>query len=257
MIKLSLAALLCFATCLSLLADEKPPLRLLTYNIHAGIGMDKQFDLERIAEVILSVAPDVVALQEVDVMTTRSGGVDIATRLGELTGMRSIFGASIEFGGGQYGNAILTKLPLERTQVIRIPQSVVNEERSILSADLLFHGDSIRVLSTHFCHREESNRDLGAEEVLASQEGSDLPTFLMGDLNALPDASPLRKLIEGGWQMTSDEPLSTVPVTDPTRQIDYILFRSPRGETVQITEAKVLDEAVASDHRALFVELRR
>lgn len=255
-IRLKLAAFFCSVPLLSLQGEEAAPLRLLTYNIHAGIGMDKQFDLERIADVILSVDPDVVALQEVDVKTTRSEGVDIAARLSELTEMKSVFGASIEFGGGQYGNAILTKLPLEGAEVIRIPQAVANEERSILSVDLLFHGKSMRVLSTHFCHREERNRELAAEAVLASQQESDLPIILMGDLNALPDSSPILRLNEGGWKMTSKEPLLTVPVTTPTRQIDYILFRSPVGVPIDVTGARVLEEEVASDHRAVFVELR-
>ena len=50
--------------------------RVLTYNIHHGEGMDGKIDLERIAAVIKRLEPDVVALQEVDVKTTRSQGVD-------------------------------------------------------------------------------------------------------------------------------------------------------------------------------------
>src|SRR5687768_15481548 len=79
--------------------DRPPPLRLrvLTYNIHHGEGVDGRLDLERIARVITAEEPDLVALQEVDVKTRRTGGVDQAAELARLTGMHFAFGKAIDY----------------------------------------------------------------------------------------------------------------------------------------------------------------
>src|SRR5688572_12746619 len=85
--------------------DSNTPLRLrvLTYNIHHAEGTDGKLDLARIARVIHEQQPDLVALQEVDVKTRRTGGVDQAAELAKLTGMHVAFGKGIDFQGGEYG----------------------------------------------------------------------------------------------------------------------------------------------------------
>ena len=74
-------------------------------------GVDRKLDVPRIARVIKSVKPDLVALQEVDNKAGRSGRVDQATELARLTGMRPVFGANIPLQGGHSGNAILSRFP--------------------------------------------------------------------------------------------------------------------------------------------------
>src|SRR4051794_910403 len=93
----------------SLLRAEEAPLRprVLTYNIHHGEGTDGRLDLGRIAGVIKSCQADVVGLQEVDQATERSGGVDQAATLSELTGLHATFGKAIDYRGGAYGLAVL------------------------------------------------------------------------------------------------------------------------------------------------------
>src|SRR5690606_2840765 len=87
-----LTAGLLFVGCASAPRVEEQKITVLTYNIHHGEGMDGKLDLERIANVIRSVNPDLVALQEVDRKTQRSAGVDQAEELARLTGMRHVFG---------------------------------------------------------------------------------------------------------------------------------------------------------------------
>src|SRR5688500_5929836 len=107
----SLAAFLFFVSG-ALPADEASQVvRVLTYNIHHGEGTDRQLNLERLADVIKSVNPDLVGLQEVDQKTARSKGVDQAARLAELTGLRAIFGKAMEYQGGGYGLAVLSRWP--------------------------------------------------------------------------------------------------------------------------------------------------
>ncbi len=93
-------------------ADEPTRLRVLSYNIHHGAGIDGRLDLERIARVIQSARPDVVALQEVDRGVARSKRIDEPAELARLTGLRAIFERNITYQGGDYGNAVLTGLPV-------------------------------------------------------------------------------------------------------------------------------------------------
>lgn len=238
---------------LSTLAEDTHTLRLLTYNIHGGIGTDRVFDLKRIAAVIEGTDPDVVALQEVDRKTRRSRVIDIASELADLTGMDFVFGASISFQGGQYGNAILSRIPIESSRTLPLPEKIPVEKRSLLSARLLVHGQAIRILATHLCHRKEENRIAAASVLADVVEDLEGPSFLMGDLNALPDSKPLGMLYEAGWRKPSPTSRFTVPVKEPKRQIDYVLYCPPSTTEMRVREVSVLEEAVASDHRPLLV----
>ena len=116
------------------MAQDDPPvtLRLLTYNIKHGLGNDGEIDLERTAAVINALQPDLVALQEVDNGVERTGGVDQAQRLGQLTGMHAAFGDFMEYQGGHYGMAILSRYPIVESENHRLPDGA--EPRSALAA---------------------------------------------------------------------------------------------------------------------------
>ena len=75
------------------------------------------------------------------------------------------------------------------------------------------------------------------------------PAIFAWDLNDVP-SSPTLKEIGKLWLRTNPEITPTIPVAKPVRQIDYILVR-PK-ERWKVVETKVLDEAVTSDHRAIF-----
>ena len=117
----------------TLVAGQQPVrLRVLSYNIHHAQGVDGKLDLQRIANVILSVKPDFVALQEVDQNTSRTGGVDQAAELAKLTEMKSVFGANIDLQGGHYGNAVLTRLPIGSHQNVLLPNGKHGEQRGVI-----------------------------------------------------------------------------------------------------------------------------
>ena len=98
--------------CISDGGPQELRLRVMAYNIKHGHGNDGVVDLERAAAVIEAVAPDVVTLQEVDERCGRSGEVDQAAWLGERLGMESIFGTFMDYDGGRYGMALLSRLPI-------------------------------------------------------------------------------------------------------------------------------------------------
>jgi endonuclease/exonuclease/phosphatase family metal-dependent hydrolase len=214
--------------------------------------VDGKLDLPRIARVILSVKPDLVALQEVDQNTKRTEQVDQAVELARLTKMKSIFGSNIDFQGGHYGNAILSRFPIVRKKNLHLPNVDSGEQRGVLESVIKVSKDqSIFFLATHLDHRRPDEERLASAKFINQMIGiSDgRPAILVGDFNDVPDSSTLKE-IGKLWVRTNSDIAPTIPVAKPTRQIDYILVR-PKNRW-KVIESKVLDENVASDHRAIF-----
>jgi len=240
--------------------DPGAPQRIsvLSYNIHHGEGSDARLDLERIAAVIRAAAPDVAALQEVDRVTRRTGGVNQAQDLACLTGMQYLFGRTIDYQGGMYGNAILSRLPVNGFANRALPFTPGREARGVAQVHL-YSGPTesgqtlFRLFATHL-DTSEADRLKAVPAILEfAAEEPDLPTILAGDLNALPGSAPMKLLAEG-WQIAgAGEPHPTFPAAAPDRQIDYILYRP--ADRWRVVEVKVLEESAASDHRPILAVL--
>lgn len=247
-----------FVLSLSSMVDAGEPIRLrvLSYNIHHGEGIDRKLDLERIAGVIRSVKPDVVALQEVDQKVERTQVADQPTELAKLTKMLVVFGANIELQGGHYGNAVLSRFPILRHTNHLLPNIDGGEQRGVIEAEIMLpeSGESLVLLATHLDFRADERERLASAKAIneLAARHRNRPALLAGDLNATPDSKTLQEL-EKIWLRANEKSLATVPVNQPTKQIDFILF-CPEGRW-KVIEVKVLDEAVASDHRAIFAVL--
>jgi endonuclease/exonuclease/phosphatase family metal-dependent hydrolase len=230
-------------------------LRVLTYNIHHGEGVDGKLDLERIAGVIRAARPDLVALQEVDRRARRTSGVDQSAELARLTGMHVAFGRNVPLEGGEYGNAVLSRRPIKSQKNHSLPSLGPGEKRGLLAVELeLAVGKPLLFLSTHLDHRPaEHERELSAEAIntIVANQPTKL-AILAGDLNAIPTGSTLA-IFKKSWMMANAEPLATSPAVSPRRQIDYVLLR-PKG-TWKVVDVQVLDESIASDHRPLLAIL--
>ena len=239
----------------SLSASEPFRIRVLCYNIHHGAGIDRKLDLDRVAKVIKSVSPDVVALQEADKKTTRVNQMDQPAELARLTGMEVVFERNISFQGGDYGNAVLSKFPIASHRNVHLPNPSNGEQRGVLICELQPREfcQPLLFLCTHLDHRSNETRMAGAKKInQIISEKPNIPAILAGDLNATPESDVLQ-LLEQQWKVANCQELPTVPVTQPTRQIDFILSRpNQQWKTIDV---QVLEEAVASDHRAIFAEL--
>jgi len=230
----------------------KSPLRVLSYNIHHGEGVDGKLDLERIARVILSVKPDIVALQEVDRKVGRTKGVDQPAELARLTGMHVVFGGNIPLAGGDYGNAVLSRYPIKRHVNHKLPNFDKGEQRGVLEVEIETPGSKtpLLVLATHLDFRRDERERLASAEFINKLAAKDMTrtAILAGDLNATPKSATL---VHFGklWTRSNDKVLPTIPVDKPGQQIDYILLRPAEGW--KVLETRVLPEAVASDHRGI------
>src|SRR5688500_16132625 len=107
-------------------------LRVMTYNIHVGVGMDKKLDLQRIADVINRQRPDLVGLQEVDRGVGRTEGKDEIAELAALTRMEYAFAPNLDYQGGKYGVAILSRFPIKNTMHRMLENKRVPERRGTL-----------------------------------------------------------------------------------------------------------------------------
>jgi endonuclease/exonuclease/phosphatase family metal-dependent hydrolase len=247
-----------------------PPLRLriLTYNIHHGEGMDREVDLARIAAVIRSAAPDIAALQEVDQGVERTQGFDQPSELARLTGMEAAFGANLHLEGGRYGNAVLSRWPIQQShnRILPLVPGVGAEQRGVLAARIRIPRPTAVIteagaepellfLATHFDYRADPSERLQCVEAIESLLAERLSELciLAGDLNDTPGSSTLQKLSEN-WAATPPEKrLYTIPGQTPDRQIDHVLFRPARRW--KIVSARAIEESQASDHRPLLVIL--
>ena len=88
---------------------ENNTLRIMSYNIRNGRGLDNVADFWRTAEVINKICPDVVAVQEIDSVTGRSGGKDVLREIAGLTLMYYTYAPAIDYDGGKYGIGMLSK----------------------------------------------------------------------------------------------------------------------------------------------------
>ena len=225
----------------------RPTLRVLTYNIHHGEAMDRRFDYERLANTISRLKPDVVALQEVDNQTKRASGVDQAAELGKRLKMNHVFGNALYYSGGQYGEAILSRFPLENAKAHHLPYSFGNEPRTALEVtvkpdngipDFIFVG-------THLCHQSGATRLEQTQELdglFASR--TDYPVIMAGDLNARPDSEPMRVLLGKNW----------IDAVAPNSRIDYILLH--KTDPWKIVKTEIIDEPVVSDHDPILTTLQ-
>lgn len=227
-------------------------LRILSYNTRHGLGMDGTLDLERIGRLIDGVAPHLVALQEIDRLVERTGFVDQANEYGDLTGMASLFGDFMEFQGGHYGMALLSRLAIVSSTNHRLPDGA--EPRTALTATVQLPNTGREVVFSgiHFYSTEEERlaQATSLRDVLAEEDDI---VILAGDFNSLP-GSTVMEFLEADWAITQKEGLSfTFPADEPAREIDFILVRPKDG--FRILEHRVLDEDVASDHRPIFLVL--
>lgn len=236
-------------------ATKPVRLRVLTYNIHHGEGTDGVFDYERLAAVIKAQKPDLVALQEVDNQTGRSSGIDQAKVLGDLTGLKSLYGMAMAYDGGEYGEAILTSLPIVETHNAPLPYSMGHEPRSALMARVRVGqaGQSERhvwFIGTHLDHtRNPADRLAQAKEInrVIGRDDQAL-AILAGDLNAVPESEVMQTFYEM-WTdsaVVAGNPQPTIPSHNPRRRIDYVLYRP--ANQFRVIESKVIHEPVASDH---------
>ena len=239
--------LLCMLA-LAISAYSQDYLRLMSYNIRNTKGMDGIHNIQRIANVIINEAPDVVAIQELDSMTTRSGQKYVLGELADRTQMHAIYAPAISFQGGKYGIGILSRQKPMGIKTYPLPGR--EEARMLMVAEF----KDYYFACTHLSLTEE-DRLASLDIIKSSTKKSHKPYFLAGDLNDQPESKFIQAL-QQDFQILTNTKHATFPAPKPTETIDYIAAWKHNTNDFANLSARVLEEPIASDHRPLSVQLR-
>lgn len=226
-------------------------IKVMSYNIHIGNPPSKPglIDMDAIIKAIRTENPDLVALQEVDVNTARSGKINQAEIIARKLGMNFFFAKAIDHDGGDYGVCILSKFPISETKIHRLTTvaGTGGEPRVLATARIqLTKGKYIRFGSTHLdAQSKPINREVQIEEIKELARQETLPFIIAGDFNAVPGSSVIDKLYQN-FTISCRPCGATFPVVTPERTIDYIGFRT--AEKFSIVSHQVVQEHYASDH---------
>jgi endonuclease/exonuclease/phosphatase family metal-dependent hydrolase len=167
-------------------AAELPAIRVVTYNIHGCVGLDRRCDPARIAAVLREIDADIVCLQEVDARGVRGADVDQAAYLAEATDRRVVLGTAAR-RRGRFANAILTRFPPLAARAIDLAVPGY-EPRGAIDVDLMIGDRILRVMATHFGlhageRRLQANRLIEALGEPTATSGAPHAVLLVGDLN--------------------------------------------------------------------------
>lgn len=228
-------------------------LRIMSFNIKNGEIADH--DLKKLVDPIRPSNPDVLALQEVDEGTRRSGGLAETKGIAAQLGMaHSYFGKNFSFDGGAYGLAIVSKYPLSNTRTIRLDDHTTRangkEPRIAVAADVSVGSKKITVVSVH-ASLHESERAENARRILSALGSSASRAIIMGDLNETAGKDMGDAFTDAGFDDAYRErhPFGlgfTMPASPlPLKRIDFMY----KGRSFGKTKHAWVPDVKTSDHR--------
>ena len=235
-------------------AQAKKTLRVMTYNIHVGVGMDKKLDLQRIADVINRERPDLVGLQEVDRGVKRTEGKDEIAELAALTRMEYAFAPNLDYQGGKYGVAILSRFPIKNRVHRMFENKRESERRGMLLVEVEIDRKPLTFVTTHLDYQFADGRLFETEQLLKFLTGVKEPLIVVADLNDVPSGSAyqlMRTKFEDAWVTSRAKGDGfSYPADKPTKRIDHIFYsKGARAKKAWVVET------LASDHIPVVAEV--
>jgi endonuclease/exonuclease/phosphatase family metal-dependent hydrolase len=220
-------------------------IRVATWNIRAA----RSAPLDDIAAELAAIRADVVALQEVDVRTRRSGFVDAPAVLAKTLGFHYVFAASIKWDEGDYGLALVSRWPLTSVQRHRLDASSAIEPRIVLEATICPDGRPLRLFN-HHADGWPPSRQAGFHELRRILEAGLTTGFLVfGDFNEQPDGVGIQAMLEGGLVDLGADLGARV---EGRRRIDYLLADPDLARRSSPARAWPTDK---SDHHAMVADI--
>jgi endonuclease/exonuclease/phosphatase family metal-dependent hydrolase len=239
-----------------MLAERETLLRVVTYNIHRCRGMDGYTKPDRIAKVLKRLKPDVVALQEVVGAGHRGMGQE--EEIAAYLNMSSVLAPARTFRGHLYGNAVLSRLPMDNHVMCDLTQEG-HEPRLCQRIDISFKGRPVHFYNVHLgtsaSERKEQARKL-AEFIGEPDTGG--PKVLLGDFNEWKKGVVAKLLSEKFKNMDLIPFLRwrrTYPGIIPFLHLDHIYYDGPVS-IVDIKVSRRLSFLMASDHLPILAEMK-
>ena len=233
-------------------------LRVLSYNIHRAIGVDRRFRPERVASIIEYYNPDIAMLQEVDEGAPRSRELDLARELAKALGFEHFaIGHNVRLRKGRYGNATLSRWPIRRERNIDLTIGFLRRRGCQHTTLELGSGEQARHLEVFNLHlglsameRNQQIQILGGSREL-EQLDLGVPCMVGGDFNDWRSLlHPAMKQVLGfrcATELDHGRLLRTYPAFGPTGALDRIYYRGGL-RLVEAWISRLAVVRVASDH---------
>lgn len=228
--------------------------RLVSYNIHEAVDVHGRLDPEAIAGIIEAQHADVVTLQEVGRGWPLSGTMDVGSWLARRLDMQLVYGPTADH---QFGNAILTDLPVDDIVRGRLPRGDGTMVRGYVMAEIQVGGRAVEVWTTHLQHQDHTTRTRIAQlgEVIDAW-GRVSPAVITGDMNARPGSAEMRVWfgeteLRSAQDVTGHSELPTCCWPTVDHRIDWVLG-TPE---LRFTDFAII-RTTASDHLPQAVTVR-
>jgi endonuclease/exonuclease/phosphatase family metal-dependent hydrolase len=248
-------------------------IRVVTYNIHRAIGVDRRFRPERIIRILHHHNPDVVLLQEVDEGAPRSRELDMARELAAELGFRHFaVGHNVSLRRGRYGNATLSRFPIlrERNIDLSVETSWIRRGCQHTSIQPIEGRPVVEVFNLHLglsARERQRQVELLARSSEFAGLGPDVPCLVAGDFNDW--RSRLRPAFTNGlgFHCATDRrsmgmrslrkvrPLLTFPSFSPRGGLDRIYYRGPL-RLLGVRRCRLQVSRLASDHLPVIAEFQ-
>jgi endonuclease/exonuclease/phosphatase family metal-dependent hydrolase len=230
--------------------SDAQALRLVTYNVRMGFGLDGTYDPDAVARAIAAERPDVVTLSEVDRGWLLNGGHDNVTVLAKRLNMRYFFAPAAD---SLWGDAILTNLPVSVVRTVRLPSAGAPTGAQALGVVLRMGARDVLVVSTHLQPPPGGPPTAQANAVIAfAGTFGAMPAVIAGDLNIAPDSTTMAVFASAGFAdaLAAFRPVPTFPADRPVQQIDHVLVHNGLAGS-----ALAVPRLTASDHLPVAVTL--
>lgn len=228
-------------------------LRVATWNIHACVGTDGQYDVDRVASVLASLNADIIGLQEVDWRRAGPDGGDAFDYLARQLGMNAVEGPNLHDHRGRYGNGLLTRLEVSDVKNLKLSYKE-REPRGAIDTILRADTTRVRTLVTHLGLKFRERRFQVSALCEAVEAAADMDiTLLLGDMNEWVNRrlmaraftpAPFAQMITG----------RTFPSCWPWFPLDCI-FVTPGPDQYAVQVVKTPEARKASDHVPLVADL--
>jgi len=230
-------------------------LRIMTYNIYHGETTAGKIDMDLFAEIIKAENPDLVALQEVDVNCRRSGNIDQVKELADRTNMLGYFCKFINYQGGEYGSAILSRFPVQSFTTWPMYNDD-GEPRSFGVAKVILPGERSLFFNSSHLSNKSNERATQISQIINYYTATlnKQPLLVCGDLNTEAHAADMANLLNE-FKVADTELNNTFSTrTGMRKKIDFILMPN-NDEWKVLGDTKVIFRSDASDHCALIATL--
>jgi len=222
--------------------------RVMTWNIHGGVGTDGRFDIERITNTIKRHEPDVIAIQEVDSRKLVAGARSPFELLREAVGEHGIHAKSITTADGDYGQMLVSRWPLKASEVHDISHAN-REPRRAIETEVCADAGSFRVIAAHL-GLNLSERRFQVQRLLEIVKKHPTTTVMLGDFNDWFWPGSLRDAMRHEFPARTRHP--TYPSRFPILRLDRV-FCWPRQTLVRSFVDR--DACHASDHLPVIADV--